>query len=83
MSATRSKLLALTLGVVASIGIGELVCRHLLPEEVLRHIFVDERNTFFRHDENLGWLPIPHAQGDYERSAPIHVRHNSEGFRDA
>ncbi len=27
-------------------------------------------------------MPIPHAEGDYERSAPIHVKHDSEGFRD-
>lgn len=42
-----------------------------------------ENNSLYRYDETLGWFPLENSKGIYtEGSIPIHVEHNSRGFRD-
>jgi hypothetical protein len=36
----------------------------------------------FRHDEELGWSPIPNSSATYVGSHPISIQHNSLGLRD-
>ena len=52
--------------------------------ETYRPDLSNERNTLYRYDSELGWIPKPHWQGTYayESGRPVKVQHNSMGFRD-
>ena len=78
----RTKLLALTLGILVSLGLAELVCQFILPASLAGDIFVDERNALYDFDGELGWFPVPNQERGFNRSRPILAKHNSQGFRD-
>src|SRR6185436_17256234 len=43
---------------------------------------LSERDVSFRHDDELGWVPIPSSKTTVTAERMIHVQHNSLGLRD-
>lgn len=43
---------------------------------------LSERDVSFRHDDELGWVPIPNSKTTVTAERMIHVQHNSLGLRD-
>ncbi|TMJ03313.1 MAG: SGNH/GDSL hydrolase family protein [Alphaproteobacteria bacterium] len=41
-----------------------------------------ERTIAYRHDAELGWVPVPNSAFTVTAERPIHARHNSLGLRD-
>ncbi len=73
----KTKLLLAVTPVLVLLCVAEFACRGIVIND-------DERNTLYQFDEELGWFPIPDLETDYGTGGnyPIHVRHNSLGFRD-
>src|SRR3954451_15988388 len=42
-----------------------------------------ERTIAYRHDEQLGWAPVPDSEFTVTAERPIHAKHNSFGLRDS
>jgi len=77
--------LKILLTVIFSIVIGEIFSRiftKTLEKDYFINPLPDERSLYYQHDDHLGWIPIPNSEGNFEGSIPIHLKHNSMGFRD-
>jgi lysophospholipase L1-like esterase len=48
----------------------------------LRDSYEPGRALVFRHDDELGWAPIPNASADFTGTRTVAVRNNSLGLRD-
>ena len=70
----------LAVSVLLSLGAAEAVVRSWLGPELWAPI--DERNSLYRYDAELGWFPIENSQGPFTGSHTVQVVHNRDGFRD-
>lgn len=66
--------------VLATLAAIELILR-IVDLKVLR-AGASERSLTYRHDAELGWVPIPDSTSLVTTARTIHARHNSLGFRD-
>jgi lysophospholipase L1-like esterase len=57
----------------------ELIARLLIKNEYT----FDEINIVYRYDEELGWFPIENTSKEFTGTRLIHVKSNTDGFRDA
>lgn len=80
-SKKNTPLLLIFLSLVLSLGIFEMAGRFIFKNLLL--IPSDERATFYRYDENLGWFPIAGRKGIYKAIRPVSIKHNTKGFRDS
>jgi hypothetical protein len=77
---TPLNILLLSASLVFTLVAGELALRFFFADRL--SLYQDERNAVFRYDPELGWFPLAYSVATYTGSHPIHVRHNSLGFRD-
>ncbi len=61
-------------------ALAELALR-IIDFRVLRDAS-SERSVSYRHDDELGWAPVPDSITTVTAERPIQVRHNSLGLRD-
>lgn len=81
----KSRSLLATLGIhlavwITMLGVLELGLR-IIDFRVLRDSN-SERMASYRHDEELGWVPLPHSSAIVTTERRFHVQHNSLGLRD-
>ena len=53
----KRRVLALCVSLALTLVAGELACRLLFADRLAHR--ADERNLTYRHDERLGWFPVP------------------------
>jgi hypothetical protein len=69
--------LCITLATLAAIEITlRIVDLRILRDDT------SERSLSYRHDAELGWVPVPGSSAVVTNARTIHVQHNSLGFRD-
>jgi hypothetical protein len=68
----------------AVVSIGLCIGEGLLRLIDHRPELLNERNTLYQYDSELGWFPKPLYRGTYfyEPNQPIQIQHNAMGFRD-
>lgn len=74
-----SNVFLLLLVLLISVAVTEAGLRIFLEDRL--HIKQDANDPAYRHDSELGWFPISNSTA-VTRDRPIHIRHNSRGFRD-
>ena len=65
----------------AVLGAAELILRAVDLRE-LRDSYEPGRALLFRHDAELGWVPLPNAAASFTGTRTVSVRNNSLGLRD-
>ena len=71
---------AILLSILVTLAVLEVVLR-IADFRVLR-AGKSERSLVYRHDAELGWLPVPASSSTVTNARTIHARHNELGFRD-
>jgi lysophospholipase L1-like esterase len=66
---------------VAVLAAAELILRAVDLRE-LRDSYEPGRALLFRHDDELGWAPVPNASATFTGTRTVTVRNNSLGLRD-
>jgi hypothetical protein len=77
----RQSLLAYAAIIVVTLGVSEIILRLVKPE--ILSVPLDEKNLSYRHDPELGWLPIPNSTTKFTATRTITVHHNGRALRDA
>src|ERR1043166_4067155 len=68
------------LSILVTLAVLEVVLR-IADFRVLRS-GKSERSLVYRHDAELGWIPVPASSSTVTNARTIHARHNELGFRD-
>jgi hypothetical protein len=71
---------AILLSILVTLAVLEVVLR-IADFRVLR-AGKSERSLVYRHDAELGWIPVPASSSTVTNARTIHARHNELGFRD-
>lgn len=70
----------LAISVIITCALGEVLLRLFFSDRFVIH--KEERSLLYHYDEYLGWFPTANIAQTFVGSHPIHVSHNSRGFRD-